>query len=526
MTVPQLSSASNPSAQDIVVDSNGNATAIWVETDSMGNSNVVASNLQFNTANWSAPVQLSFATKSVSPQISADANGNVYAIWLESTNGLTGTVVSKTYSAGSWGSATSLSASATASFPQIGAGGNLNAVAVWLEGNAVNSKTNIAGVWGGVAETISTSGAVFPQVAVNKTGTKAVASWHVPSGATPPVNNVYIASKTIGMNFSAAQLFSDPATQSVFARVAIDNSGNFVAVWYMYNLTQNGNFINLMLQARAQENGILQSIATLNSFGGNINPNKLVARIAIDDSGDAIAFWNNSIDGGLYYISTAYNDVQVLMNSSDWNQTIQIEWKDIYALDLDISAGVSDALAVWMSQDPLTGNSQIYGAGKSLLGNSIRYSLTTPSAISNAGNNAFPRISVMETGTNPPNLYGIALWQNKTSPAANNTLQWASGVWTNASNSPPTALGISVNSNNLGVFTEIQKTISWTANPSSNVVAYHIYRIVNSESFFIAEVDASTTQFTDSNASAGTDTYGISTLDGFGNESAMAQVSG
>jgi hypothetical protein len=524
MTVPLLNSSSVPSSPEVVVDLNGNATAIWVETDSMGNSNIVSSSLPFGSTSWSGPTQLSVAAMSVFPQLAVDSNGDVFAIWIESTNGSTGTVTANIQVASTWGSATSLSTSAMASVPQIASGGNLNAVAVWLEFSQVTSNTCLSGTWGGMNEVISPTGALFPQIAINEVGSNAVASWHLLSAASPFNNNVFVATKTLGGSFGSASIFSDGTDQSVFARVAVDNNGNFIAVWYEYDIGASSEIINVALQARANENGNNQNIATITNYFGLSNPATLIANVEFDSTGNAIAVWNNSLYGSSYYVALSVNVFTNLLNNLPWSTISYPSFNDNYALDCDVAAAGSNSLLIWMHQDPASGLSQILSTLRGL--NSTLGSATGTVEVSSSGNNAFPSIGAVQTSSLPPTLYAIAVWVNNTNPPTVNSLQWSNGNWSSTALEPATSLALTPVSTNLGVFTEISKTITWTANPASGVSGYRIYRLIGSDQFLIGQVSSSTTQFVDYNRTGATDTYGIATVDVYGNESAQAVISG
>lgn len=78
-TPVSISSASvNAADPDVVIDSNGNITAAWVE-----NNVIMAASLPFG-GSWNTPVALSnLANTSSKPKIKVDATGNVTAIWME-----------------------------------------------------------------------------------------------------------------------------------------------------------------------------------------------------------------------------------------------------------------------------------------------------------------------------------------------------------------------------------------------------------------------------------------------------------
>lgn len=67
------------SSPSLVIDSNGNMTAAWVE-----NNSVVASHLS-SGGSWSSPTTLSSTLTASSPILGIDSNGNVTVVWVESS---------------------------------------------------------------------------------------------------------------------------------------------------------------------------------------------------------------------------------------------------------------------------------------------------------------------------------------------------------------------------------------------------------------------------------------------------------
>jgi hypothetical protein len=143
------------------------------------------------TVEWSTPANLSEAGQSAGDhQIDIDGSGNVVAVWRLADVG--GTIIqSSRLAAGgsSWSTPEQLSVSGFSSDnPQVAANGSGNAVAVWQQSNGSNSIIRISqSTDGGASWTVPTDlselgqSAITPEVAVDGSG-NAVALWRRSNG--------------------------------------------------------------------------------------------------------------------------------------------------------------------------------------------------------------------------------------------------------------------------------------------------------------------------------------------------------
>ena len=142
----------------IAVDSSGTAVTIWIESD--GVSDVVQSSTLPTGGSWSSPVTLTPQGQyGTDPNIIIDSSGNAQAVWSLRDNSLffLSTFCIIQYSTmtpgGSWSTPTSLSESGQiANSPQISADSLGNSVAVWLRSDGSNyivqaSKKSGGGSW-------------------------------------------------------------------------------------------------------------------------------------------------------------------------------------------------------------------------------------------------------------------------------------------------------------------------------------------------------------------------------------------
>lgn len=120
----------------IAVDSAGNATAIWAET--IGASVVIRSSTKMTKGEWGAPVDLSDVSSlgaiALHPQIIVDSAGNATAIWMASKGSDDFAIQSSTKLwGGSWSPYMTLSKGQMASNPQLAVDSAGDVIAVWAE---------------------------------------------------------------------------------------------------------------------------------------------------------------------------------------------------------------------------------------------------------------------------------------------------------------------------------------------------------------------------------------------------------
>ena len=124
------------------------------------------------------------AGNAVYPQVAMDANGNAFAIWRQS-DGTINNIWSNRYSVGSgWGTATLVETDAGNTYdrPQIAMDASGNALAVWIQDYSirtyiVSNRYTVGSGWGTATPIESDTGGIEdPQVAVDASG-NALAIW-------------------------------------------------------------------------------------------------------------------------------------------------------------------------------------------------------------------------------------------------------------------------------------------------------------------------------------------------------------
>ncbi len=480
------------------MDSSANTVAVWIE------SGVVKSSALPLGGSWTAPTSVSTGSDSSDPQLVVDPSGNATAIWVQSGAINTAT---KPFG-GSWGSVTTLDASG-ASAPQIAVRNNGDVVAVWVDSGAINSKVRLSGgSWQVLADTLSGSDADSPQVAVSDDGT-IVAVWHSHNGVTS-VENIFAATKAMGgLLWSTGTMVSDPAVNSVNPQVAVDTEGNATAIWFTYDLSGLA-YSNVFLYTSVLPSGNSWSTpVAISSEPARFNPANLTSSILYGPVGFPFAVWTASYDGSNFFVEASQN-----VDNAGWSEVSTIA-NDIHAIDIDICVtSNNDAYAVLMSFD---GSSFVnIQSMDSHVGGAQGGFWFNPTTISTDESNAFPEIVAVLTGGTTSNA--VALWHNF--DGSNNIIQAVTGTGTLVA--PPTALGVSQNVSDFGVFQEYFNTITWTDSTDPDIVAYTIYR----NNVMITSVGAGTNSFDDNNqVQNGAVTYGVSALSSSGSESAVATVS-
>jgi hypothetical protein len=263
-----------------------------------------------------------------------------------------------------WGTAslieTENAGAAYASQIAIDAGGN--ALAVWYQhdGTRYNIWANryTAGTGWGAATLIETDdagGAQLPQIAIDADG-NALAVWAQHDGTR---NNIWANRYTTGAGWGTASLIETDNSGSAFSpQIAIDASGNALAVWGQDDGTENSIFAN---RYTASNNawGSAVVIETDNEIGHSAND----PQIALDASGNAIAVWQQS-DGTRTNVWANRYSV-----GTGWGTGTLIETDDAgnaYSPQIAMDAN-GNALAVWSQFDGahnnIVANRYVHGTG-------------------------------------------------------------------------------------------------------------------------------------------------------------------
>ncbi len=313
----------------IGIDGSDNIFAVWsASTYSTPNANSYAS--RHSLSGWATPVFIGDADPGMITllRLAVSANGSAFAFWYKETGNI---YVSRYVPGNGWESPEVLGGPLTVLDLQAAADANGNAVIVWEEPGIpyyrLYSRRYVTGSGWDATQAIddNTGRCDYPRIVVDNAG-NAIALWQRHDGTS---NRVYANRFTAGSTWGTLVLMSNSTSTAAFApEIAVNKSGAAMAAWYEDN---NGTYI---AYARRFIPGAgwdaIQSIESGTSSA-------YAVRVAIDDSGTAIALWRQP---DLYYsryvagtgwstaqiIATGYlGDPSVVMNvqgqaAAVWNQ--------------------------------------------------------------------------------------------------------------------------------------------------------------------------------------------------------------
>ncbi|VAW88463.1 hypothetical protein MNBD_GAMMA17-507 [hydrothermal vent metagenome] len=202
----------------------------------------------------------------------------------------------------SWGDATLIENddNGMASLPQIAIDANGNAIAVWqqsdgLQTNIWANRYTAGSIWGGAVflET-DTGDAVMPKIAMDASG-NAIAIWSQSDGTR---NNIWTNHYTAGGSWSGRVLIEiDDVGSATNPQIAMNNTGNAVAVWQQINAGGTSDiWASRYIASTWQSATIIDVLA-----GVAIKP-----QVVIDSSNNAIAMWSQTNGFGYNIYSSHY----------------------------------------------------------------------------------------------------------------------------------------------------------------------------------------------------------------------------
>ena len=233
-TISSLSvSASVP---QIVVDSNGNATAIWLSVDVTSTEKFTVLASTYSSGTWSQPEALSDAIYNAqSPSLSIDSLGNIFAVWFW-YDGVSFIIQTSRKPVGAdWSAVTNLSVSGADSFdPQIAVDPSGNAVCIWVNSDGTNYRVQEASFsistlqW---SEAFSLSLTQYDardmQIALTSNGL-AVAVWQQETETSPVIQT---AQFFLGNQLLLSPIISSQNDTSSSPQIVWSPAGYFVSIW-------------------------------------------------------------------------------------------------------------------------------------------------------------------------------------------------------------------------------------------------------------------------------------------------------
>jgi hypothetical protein len=386
----------------VTMNASGNAVAVWRQSDGTRN-NIWANRYTAATGLWGTAELIETDIGDTSyPQVAMDASGNAVAVWPQN-DGTRNNIWTNRYSAatGLWGTAELIETDNTgsASNPQVAMDVSGNAVVVWNQRDASreniwsNRYTATTGLWGTAAliEADSTGDASEPQIAMDASG-NAVVVWYNFINARN-MNDIWSNryNATTGLWGTAMLIETDDSGNAYNFQVAMDASGNAVAVWSQ----KSGAWYNVYSNRYTAATGLWGTATLIETENSG---DALGAQVAMDASGNAVAVWYQR-DGTRENIwSNNYTAATGL-----WGTAVLIEDNNTGAayypqIAMDASG---NAVAVWRQSDGIRDNiwSNRYTAATGLWG--------TAELIedNNTGSAYYPQFAMDASGN------AVAVWQ-------------------------------------------------------------------------------------------------------------------
>lgn len=392
-TAVLIESSDAGSAYDskIVIDINGNAIAVWIQSDGT-RGNIWANRYTVNVG-WGTAllIETDNTGNALNPQIAIDTNGNALAVW-EQGDGLRQNIWANRYTVGSgWGTAALIeSDNGGAINPLIAVDANGNALAVWSGGLNIWANRYTAGSGWGTAALIesNTGSAGSPQIAIDASG-NALAVWRQSDGTRDNIwANRYIAGTGWG---TAALIESDNLGAAGAPQIAINASGNAIALWQQSDGTRNNIWANHYLASGGW--GAATLIETDNVGSADF------PQIGIDSNGNALAVWQQDGDASAVLTNDIwYNRYTV---GSGWGMAALMETSASRAANPQIAMNAGgNAMVVWFQVDGTRQNIFIrhYIAGSG-------WAAVALAEIYNDGDSMYPQIAINDNGKT------MAVWE-------------------------------------------------------------------------------------------------------------------
>jgi hypothetical protein len=298
-TLIEIDNLGDAFAPQIAIDANGNAMAVWTQSD--GTRDNVWVNRFTPAGGWGTAtlIETNNVGGAEQPQIAMDTSGNALAVWSQVDGSYLSIWANRYTPTGGWGTASLIeSGNAGPAFsPQIAFDTSGNAMAVRMQAdslryNIVANRFTPSGGWGtaSLIETDNAGNAENPQIAFDASG-NAMAVWQQTDGTR---TNIWANRYTASTGWSTATLIeTDNAGPAIKPQIALDSSGNAIAVWSQRDSTRSNIWANRFTPSGGW--GTATLIETDNAGSA------FVPQIAMDASGNAWAVWEQG-DGTRYSI--------------------------------------------------------------------------------------------------------------------------------------------------------------------------------------------------------------------------------
>jgi hypothetical protein len=411
-----------PGYAQTVMDSAGNALAVWREGTAGNVRNAVWASRYPAGGAWSAAATIDNPVgNAVQPQIAITPGGVAVAAFSQSNNGATVDALATRFDT-AWGSVQTVNSSAgtNATDAQVAVGPDGAAIVVFDQSDGVSPRARVngssaAGAWGSPS-ILGGPSAFTPQVAVAANG-QAVMAWKQATGAGG-FTSAFWASRNIGAGWSTPVQVSAISGNLGSIQVAADAVGNAIAVWQDTSGARQAVFASRLDAA----SGNWSTAQTLND-GTN---NAFLPEIAVDATGTMLVVWYEASDAAQ---ALGIVDVGVVANrfvaaGGAWSGATVVQPHGAPAGQLpNVAADAAgNAIAVWLQPTP--GNpthyelwSAPFTAAGAAWGTPLKL-LTDAAAYALIGTDQVPKIAVNANGD------AVIVWFQQTDAP------FALGIWT------------------------------------------------------------------------------------------------
>lgn len=350
LSEPELEGEVVPGSNDasgakIAVDRNGNVTVLWERY--AGSQTILQSVDKPAGGIWTAPEDIAEFSQGASPEpwIAVDWEGNETAVWKQ------GEVIRSSFRpfAGSWGEPTSLSGDKSfTSEAAMDARGDTTAVWMHFDGShyVVESAYRPEGGEWEAPTLVSQPGEEGgnPHVALDANG-DALVVWRGSEGGGDFVRASY---RPQGGSWSAPVNVSTPGEHVEALRGAVDPDGNAIVAW-SGDLDKEGEF-RIAHAAFKPVGGSWEAPVALSTDGGNAFPSDVV----FDTSGNSALIWQRW-DGTTNLVQASYRPA-----GEEWEPAVDLSEEGKQGMDAvvvldapgDSTAADGNATAVWVSETP------------------------------------------------------------------------------------------------------------------------------------------------------------------------------
>lgn len=280
----------------VAMSADGDAMMVWREFHTSGSHYDIWANRYEAGIGWGASqlIKIENTKNAYEPQVLMDANGNAMAVWQQYGEGGDSrwNIWTNRYEVGKgWGMAELIETSdaGDAESPQMAVDADGNVVAVWRQNNRVGGPCKIyvnhyvVGVGWGAAMPINTGSIrcpMSPQISVDANG-NAMLVWRQ---TDVRYKNIWASRYEAGIGWGAAELIeTNDAGNAGNHQIAVDASGNAVAVWQQYDGTRWNIWANYYKVGVGWGRAGLVEVSN--------NGNAEYPKVAVDVNGNAVVVW-------------------------------------------------------------------------------------------------------------------------------------------------------------------------------------------------------------------------------------------